>query len=117
MPLSEDPPNSEDRPPPAVKADTGADQHRSHERLECQPDTDLRVEIGVLMRVEHGSVFDPATEEYRSAREIRESTDFPHGTDGRDRVVVAAPFPDTECIQDEGIANCELTCLQRFIPE
>src|SRR5262249_43791348 len=115
--LLEDPPPPEDGPPPAVKADAGSGQNRSHERVEDHAEPELRVDVGVLVRIERGAVFEPAGEEYRTSHEIRQSTDLAHGTDGRDRVMVSASLAPTERVQDVGIAKRELTRRQRLVVE
>src|SRR5262249_46640624 len=76
--LAEHASDSERHAPSAVEPEARAEQHRPDQRVADDAETELRVDVGVLVRVEHRAVLEPRAGEHRSAHEIGQSSDPAH---------------------------------------
>ena len=115
--LLEDPTDSEGDPPVAVEAEAGAKEHRPDERVGDQSKAEVRIDVRLLMGVEHGAVLKPGADGQRTAHEIREARDLSERAEGQDGVVIAAAFTNGKGVEQVWVTGGELPRRERRVVE
>ena len=93
--------------PSAIEPDAGPHHDRTDERVHDEPETDVCVDVGVLMGIEGRARFEPGASVNAAAKKVRQPPDLTQISGGERCVMITGPFADFEGVKTEWLAENE----------